>query len=65
MGGLAQALSAFMRLYMVTKQSVDGAMVSRDIMLTLIDQFITEISIMFGDDEDCTVTCSQVAEVYG
>ena len=64
MGGLAQAISAFMRLYNETKKGRDGAMVSKDIMMTLMDQFLAEISIMFGDEETCTVTCSQAVEVY-
>ena len=64
MDGLAQALSAFLRLYQVTKIGRDGAMVTKDIILNLTDQFLTEISIMFGDDEPCTLTCSQATEVY-
>lgn len=64
MGGLAQALSAFLRIHKVTKQGRDGAIVSGDILLTLVDQFLNELSIMAGDEEECTATLTQIVEVY-
>ena len=39
-------------------------MVTKDILLTLVDQFLREILIMVEDDDDCTMTVSQVVEAY-
>ena len=37
LGGLAQALCAFIRLYKLTKAGRDGAMIGKDILITLAD----------------------------
>ena len=52
------------RIYQVTSRSRDGALVSKDIILTLADQFLQEVTIMASDDDDCTASQSQIAEVY-
>ena len=46
LGGLAQSLTAMIRIYQITSKSREGPMVSRDIILTLCDQFIQEVTIM-------------------
>ena len=39
-------------------------MITKEIVLTLVDQFLAEITIMINDDDDCTMTVSQLVEVY-
>ena len=46
------------RIYQVTSRSRDGALVSKDIILTLADQFLQEVTIMASDDDDCTASQS-------
>ena len=58
LGGLAQALCAFLRLYKLTKVGPEGAMIGQSILLTMTDQLLQEILIMINDDEDCTITAA-------
>ena len=55
LGSLAHALTAMTKLYQLTKRSKDGAMISKNIILTMVDQLLNEILIMVADDEDCSI----------
>ena len=57
-GGLAHALTAFIRIYKVTRLNPEGAMVSKDVLVTMTNQMLTEIEFMVGDNEDVTITHS-------
>lgn len=55
-GGLAQALTALVKIYKLTSNSPEGAMVSKEILVGLTEQLLSEIEIMVGDDEEVTAT---------
>ena len=56
LGGLAQALTAMVKIYKLTSNSPEGAMVSGEILVGLTDMLLSEILIMVGDDEEITVS---------
>ena len=56
--GLTNAITAMIRIYKITKSSRDGAMVSKDIILTLMECLLAELQHLIGEDEDCVLTMS-------
>ena len=66
LGSLSQVVTAMIKLYKLTKGpgATASSMVSPTIVLILVDRIIEDVTIMLGDNEPCTMTASQVAEVY-
>ena len=46
------------RIYKITKTSRDGAMVSKDIILIMMEALLIEIQHLINEDEDCVLTMS-------
>ena len=46
------------RIYKITKVSRDGAIVSKDIILTLMESLLSELQYLINEDEDCVLTMS-------
>ena len=64
MGGLAQALCALFRIYNLTAGTADGAMVSKDHLLAIVETLLQELEAREEDGEDLNMSPAQFAELY-
>ena len=64
MGGLVQALCALFRIYNLTQATADGAMVSKDHLLAIVETTLQEVEALAEDDEEVSMTPAQFAELY-
>ena len=64
LGGLVQALCALFRIYNLTQATADGAMVSKDHLLAIVETTLQEMEALEEEDEEMSMTPAQLAELY-
>ena len=62
-GNLSQAICALLRLYELTKNSPNGAMIPQDTIVAMCEAIFEEIQLMLDQGEEHSITPWQTAEL--